>query len=123
VKLEFGATAYEWSETVADHKHEQIRFVNQGKGFLDYKALLEVHYVPSDDGRETDLFPMLIGRLLPSCAFPHAGRNREFRESWGCLNGDVGRRWTRMTVLTLAIRAENGAVAPALQRTTRGESA
>jgi len=95
VKLEFGATAYEWSETVNDTTHERMRLVNQGKGFLDYKALLEIHYVASDDGREIDLFPLLIRRLLPYYTFPYDGRNREFQSFWRSLNQNINYRWTR----------------------------
>lgn len=95
VKLEFGETGYEWSETVNHTTHERMRLVNQGKGFLDYKALLEVHYVPSDDGKEIDLFSMLIRRLLPYYTFPFNGKNLEFQVFWRRLNNSVKHRWTR----------------------------
>jgi energy-coupling factor transporter ATP-binding protein EcfA2 len=45
LKLEFDGIAYEWTELTNDTKKDIVRLINQGKGFLDYKALLEVHYV------------------------------------------------------------------------------
>ncbi len=93
VKLEFGQRVFEWTEEQNDTGHEIARLLNQGKGFLDYKALLEVHYVRSADKPTIDLFPLLIRRLLPYYTYSHQGTSRTFQSSWEWLNTDVKSTW------------------------------
>ena len=96
VKLEFGDKSFEWTETKNDTTQSFVRLVNQGKGFLDYRALLEVHHVRFDESTEIDLFPLLIRRLLPYYTYPYDGSSRTFQERWDKLNGGVRRWWSRV---------------------------
>lgn len=96
IRLAFGDQVFEWSGAKNDTTNDLVRYLDQGKGFLDYKALLGVHYVdPFDSGATIDLFPLLIGRLLPYYTYPHRGTNRHFQERWEELRGKVKRRWGR----------------------------
>src|SRR5580704_41321 len=70
LSLEFGTQVFKWNAVKNDPRSEPIRLLNQGKGFLDYKALLEVHYVRDGEDGEVDLFPLFIRRLLPYYTFP-----------------------------------------------------
>jgi AraC-like DNA-binding protein len=97
VKLEFGARVFEWTEAKNDTPNDIVRLLNQGKGFLDYKALLAVHYIPLDDGAEIDLFPLLIRRLLPYYTYPNRGQNLQFQRGWQRLQALVKERWYRDT--------------------------
>ena len=93
IRLEFGARSFEWSEANNDTGLELVRLVNQGKGFLDYKALLVVHYVPYDQGMEIDLFLLLIARLLPHYTYPNRGQNMSFQVGWKRLQTVATQRW------------------------------
>lgn len=101
VKLEFGDRAFEWSENKNETNHTLVRLLNQGKGFLDYKALLEIHYIRDSDSSAKghddgiDLFPLLLNRLLPYYTFPFRGRSRTFHQGWKYLTLDVTARWKR----------------------------
>ena len=95
LKLEFGDQSFEWSAQKNDTTHELVRFLNQGKGFLDYKSLLEVHYVRSNEKAEIDLFPLLIRSLLPYYTYPYHGKNKTFQSGWESLKKDVRRTWRR----------------------------
>lgn len=93
IRLEFGASAFEWSETNNDTAKDSIRQLNKSKGFLDYKALLGVHYVSMDKGADIDLFPLVIGRLLPYYSYPYRGKNETFQNGWAALNSLVKQWW------------------------------
>lgn len=93
VKLAFGQRVFEWTEKQNDTGHEIVRLLNKGKAFLDYKALLEVHYFRSGGEQETDLFHLMLQHLLPHYAYSHRGMNRTFKERWGELRNEVKRTW------------------------------
>lgn len=93
VKLEFGERIFEWTNANNDTGHEIVRLVNQAKGFLDYKALLDVHHVRSGEKPEIDLFPLLIQSLLPHYTYSHRGVSRTFKERWAELQKEVKRTW------------------------------
>ncbi len=93
IKLNFGTHSFQWTETVNETGLEAVRLLNQGKGFLDYKSLLEVHYYHFDEGAEIDLFPLLIRRLLPYYTYPNRGQNVTFQKAWTRLNDRVKLRW------------------------------
>jgi hypothetical protein len=95
---------------------DSVGLVNQGKGFLDYKALLGIHYVPLDQGISIDLFPLIIGRLLPYYTFPSGGRSLSFQQGWKELHSSLSKPWfgTREQDFTEALATFNAA----LERTT-----
>lgn len=97
IKLEFGACAFQWSEDTNDTGKDLVRQINKSKGFLDYKALLGVHYVPLDQGTEIDIFPLVISRLLPYYAYPNRGQSVSFQSGWKTLNFSVKQRWNADT--------------------------
>ena len=70
IKLHFRADAqskqdvYEWSETVKDEtNHPLIIEASKAKGFLDYKDLLETHYVHREE-ENVNVFRLLVESLL-----------------------------------------------------------
>lgn len=89
VKLKFGANEFEWSETRNDTGQPMVRNLNQAKGFLDYRALLEVHYLRADEKGEIDLFPLMMRSLLPYYTFPKDGKNVTFPDGLIHLQYDV----------------------------------
>lgn len=93
IKLEFGGHSFAWSETTNDTGQSGVRLVNQGKGFLDYKALLGVHYVPLDQGIQIDVFTLTITRLLPYYAYPNRGQNLSFKAGWLHLHSSLRQHW------------------------------
>ena len=118
IKLEFGTQSFEWTLTKNDTGQDSLRRLNQGKGFLDYIALLGVHYVQRAENGEKDLFPLLIKNLLPHYTYPHQGQNRTFQERWNYLNDKVERRWTWDTAET-EFKAELTEFNEALETTVR----
>ena len=93
VRLEFGQRVFEWTATKNETGNDILRLLNKGKGFLDYKALLEVHYVRSGEKQEINLFPLLLQHLLPHYTYSHRGTNRTFKERWDELQKEVKRTW------------------------------
>ena len=93
VKLEFGTRQFEWTKAKDDTNHPMIRSLNKGKGFLDYKALLAVHYVRFGEKQEIDLFHLLVEYLLPHYTYSHRGTERTFKERWDELKTEVKRTW------------------------------
>jgi ABC-type glutathione transport system ATPase component len=65
VALHFKTQVIAWSEKESGPQQKEARDLDKGKVFLDYKALMAVHYLPYEDKHEVDLFPLLIWRLLP----------------------------------------------------------
>lgn len=54
---------FEWSPTASPHGQRLIQEANKTKGCLDYRALLETHYVHRDKGR-VELFLLLETAVL-----------------------------------------------------------
>ena len=69
IKLGFRANrwskqeTYEWSESVRETEDEFIREASKAKGFLDYKALLETHYLHRESNT-VNMFNLLVETLL-----------------------------------------------------------
>ena len=93
IKLEIGAQPFVWTETINDTVKSQVRLVNQGKGFLDYKALLDVHYVRHGGDDKINVFDLLIERLLPYYTYPNRGQNQTFQVGWKKLKEEASKRW------------------------------
>ena len=93
LQLEFGPQIFEWTRTKNDTGDKVVRLLNQGKGFLDYKALLDVYYVRESDDGVVDLFPLFIRRLLPYYTYPSGSTTLTFQEGWASLRSKVRARW------------------------------
>jgi energy-coupling factor transporter ATP-binding protein EcfA2 len=74
--------AYEWSPTKREQNSTAWRDIDKGKGFLDYRTLFRVHYLPKEKN-EIDLFDLLIGSLLPE--YKNPASNKTFRDEWSSL--------------------------------------
>lgn len=71
IKMEFGNKSnprqYEWSANcTTTYDSSLIIPASQSKGILDYKSLLEIHYV-HHDREKINLFDLLINNLLSQC--------------------------------------------------------
>ncbi len=93
LSLEFGPQIFKWNTVKNDPRSEPIRLLNQGKGFLDYKALLEVHYVRDGEDGGVDLFPLFVKRLLPYYTYPTDRGTVSFQSGWLSLKSKVIARW------------------------------
>ena len=74
---------YEWSQSTKETNDPLIIEASKTKGFLDYKALLETHYVHRDVHRESDtanVFDLLIEGLLANTVSSITGRS--LAEDW-----------------------------------------
>ena len=59
-----GQNTYEWSESVKDETTNPVVIAaSKAKGFLDYKDLLETHYVHRQQ-EKVNVFELLVGTLL-----------------------------------------------------------
>ena len=59
-----GQNTYEWSESVKDETTDPVVIAaSKAKGFLDYKDLLETHYVHRQQ-EKVNVFELLVGNLL-----------------------------------------------------------
>jgi energy-coupling factor transporter ATP-binding protein EcfA2 len=93
VVLHFGEHQFAWSTTERGPEDRNVRDLNKGKGFLDYRVLQAVHYLPFDESEDVDLFKLLIGRLLPYYVFSYGGRQEQFQTFWRQLNRTVKQQW------------------------------
>lgn len=88
IKLHLRANAhskqhtYEWSRTVTETNDLLMNEASKSKGFLDYKALLETHYVHRE-AEHVNVFKLLVENLLANTI------NRVTKES-------LGREWTNL---------------------------
>ena len=95
---------YEWSETVNETKDQLIIDASRSKGFLDYKALLETHYIHRESDT-VDVFNLLINNLLANVVSDVTGQS--IREDWQSVLGDrPSRRNARTQIKTLEARLE-----------------
>jgi energy-coupling factor transporter ATP-binding protein EcfA2 len=72
---------YEWSAAKNDSRAPEIRSLDKGKGFLDYKSLLRVHLLPVGQ-EEINLFDIFINPLLAQYKNPVGSRGLTFGEEW-----------------------------------------
>ena len=76
-------STYEWSETVKDETNDQLLIdASRTKGFLDYKDLLETHYLH----RESDVvnvFDLLVKTLLANTVSRET--DRSLAEDWASI--------------------------------------
>lgn len=65
---------YEWSQSVQETKDPLFIEASKAKGFLDYKALLETHYVHRESGT-INVFDLLVKNLLANTISTLTGRS------------------------------------------------
>ena len=90
---------YEWSETVNETKDQLIIDASRSKGFLDYKALLETHYIHRESDT-VDVFNLLIKNFLANVISDLTGQS--ILEDWqSVLGARPSRRNARTQIETL----------------------
>ena len=80
---------YEWSESVRETDDELIIDASRAKGFLDYKDLLETHYVHRENNT-VNVFGLLVNTLLANTVNPLTDRTLE--EDWTDIQPPFPRR-------------------------------
>ena len=70
---------YEWSENVRETEDALIIEGSRAKGFLDYKSLLETHYLHRESNT-VNVFDLLVKTLLANTVNPLT--NRTLAEDW-----------------------------------------
>lgn len=89
---------YEWSENVRETDDELIIEASRAKGFLDYKSLLETHYLHRD--RSTvNVFNLLVKTLLVNTVNPLT--NRTLADDWAGIQPRYPRRNATVQIATL----------------------
>ena len=95
---------YEWSRTVKETEDQSIIDASKAKGFLDYKALLETHYIHRENDT-IDVFDLLIENLLANVVSDVTGQS--IREDWqSVLEARPSRRNARTQIEALEERLE-----------------
>lgn len=51
-------------DTQSNHRIQPIQLANKVKGFLDYKRMLQTHFVDTPEGQNPNLFPLVVEDLL-----------------------------------------------------------
>ena len=74
---------YEWSETVKDQTNEELLIeASRSKGFLDYKDLLETHYLHREND-VVNVFDLLVKTLLANTVSRET--DRSLAEDWASI--------------------------------------
>ena len=93
---------YEWSESVRETEDELIIEASKTKVFLDYKDLLETHYVHRDN--TVNVFSLLVGTLLANIVTIE-GRN--LADDWVDIEPPFQPQITASEIATLEGRIES----------------
>ena len=94
---------YEWSQDTKESNDSLIIEASKTKGFLDYKALLETHYVHRESGT-VNVFELLI-KLLANTISVITGRS--LSEEWNDIQSPFPRRNAINQVAILEEQIEN----------------
>lgn len=95
IKLRFRSTSrlekdtYEWSRDTKESADELIIETSKAKGFLDYKSLLETHYVHRES-ETVNLFDLLVKTLLANTVNPLT--DRTLSDDWDVIQPPYPRR-------------------------------
>ena len=95
---------YEWSESVRETEDQLIIEVSKAKGFLDYKDLLETHYVHNENDT-VNVFNLLVKTLLANTVSTLT--NRTLEEGWADIQPPYPRRNAAGQIATLENLIEN----------------
>ena len=88
---------YEWSESVKETNHQLIIEASRAKGFLDYKDLLETHYVHRKSNT-VNMFDLLVKTLLANTVNIEG---RSLAEDWGRIQPRYPRRNATVQIAAL----------------------
>ena len=94
---------YEWSESVKETEDELIIEGSRAKGFLDYKDLLETHYVHRESNT-VNVFSLLVETLLANTVNPLT--NRTLTDDWADIQPPYPRRNATVQIAALESRIE-----------------
>ena len=90
---------YKWSQhTTEETNNELIIEASRTKGFLDYKSLLETHYLHSENDT-VNLFDLLVKVLLANTINPV--RERSLTEDWNDIQPPFPRRNAKTQIVAL----------------------
>ena len=95
---------YEWSQSANETNDDLIIEASKTKGFLDYKALLETHYVHRESGT-VNVFELLIENLLANTV--SVITSRSLAEDWDDLQPPFPRRNATNQIVILEEQVEN----------------
>ena len=95
---------YEWSENVRETDDELIIEGSRAKGFLDYKSLLETHYLHRESNT-VNVFDLLVKTLLADTLSTLT--NRTFKEDWADIQPPFPRRNATNQIATLERQIAN----------------
>ncbi|MYF97616.1 ATP-binding protein, partial [Candidatus Poribacteria bacterium] len=80
---------YEWSQRVKEETNDELIIeASKSKGFLDYKSLLETHYLHRES-QTVNLFNLLVRTLLANTINPLT--DRSLNEDWNDIQGPYPR--------------------------------
>ena len=82
-------TIYEWSESVRETDDELIIEASKAKGFLDYKSLLDTHYLYRQSDT-VNVFDLLVETLLANTVSTLT--NRTLADDWAAIQPPYPRR-------------------------------
>ena len=88
---------YEWSQNVRETNDPLIIEASRAKGFLDYKNLLETHYVHREE-ENVNVFKLLVDNLLVNTINPVT--NRTLGEEWESVQQEPRPRRNAKTKIT-----------------------
>ena len=94
---------YEWSESVRETNDELIIDASRAKGFLDYKSLLETHYVHRESNT-VNVFNLLVKTLLANTVNIEG---RRLADDWSDIQSPYPRRNATSQIATLEERIES----------------
>ena len=90
---------YEWSETVRDETNDVLLIqASRVKGFLDYKDLLETHYLHRED-EVVNVFGLLVNNLLANTISDQT--DRSLAEDWASIQPPFPRRGATTQIAAL----------------------
>ena len=96
---------YEWSQRVTGETNDELIVeASKSKGFLDYKSLLETHYVHRES-ESVNLFNLLVKTLLANTVNPLT--DRTLAEDWNDIQPPFPRRSARNQIESLEKQVVN----------------
>jgi len=97
-ELQREKNTYEWSRDVKEITDELISETSKAKGFLDYKSLLETHYLHREN-ETVNLFDLLVKTLLANTINPVT--ERTLAEDWNVIQPPFPRRGAKTQIAAL----------------------
>ena len=95
---------YEWSQRVKETDDELIIEASKAKGFLDYKDLLETHYLHREN-EVVNVFGLLVDNLLANTSSEQT--ERSLTEDWNDIQPPFPRRGATTQIAALEGRVVN----------------